>query len=270
VSYLASVLADQPAAYWRLGAQAAGLDGLVLDSSSHNHHGSLVSAPALVDGLVGDGDQARDFDGIDDYITIPGSRLALSASGRREMTVECWVKTAVTPAEERFFLSKPKTAFSAYALSLHPAAPGRPLLRFGLAPDTVTQITGPTSITNGAAHHLVGVRTTLSASLYVDGVLVGTTSAPEAGIEDTDSFDLRLALHGFEFSADGGAYSGVLDEVAIYFRALSAERVAAHYWQVTPPVGGFGALIRCSKCGELYVEDPRYPHFCEPKNRSRR
>ena len=84
-SYSASVLADSPRAYWRLG-EASGTTAA--DASGNNRTGSYLNTPSLgaPGALTGDSNTAVSFNGVDEYVNVP----YLAALNPTAFTVEAW------------------------------------------------------------------------------------------------------------------------------------------------------------------------------------
>ena len=76
---------------------------------------------------------------------------------------------------------------------------------------------------DGQWHHVVGIHEAPAIELYVDGVRVDVTNVG-THIHDT------TALLFFGRSSSGAEpYSGAIDEVAVYRRALTESEVVAHF-----------------------------------------
>ena len=87
-------------------------------------------------------------------------------------------------------------------------------------------ITGTTSITDSVFHHLVGVRDNVAAEirLYVDGVEEASAAATYTG-----DFANPLEMNMGVYNVNQYRMDGILDEVAIYSRALTEAEILAHY-----------------------------------------
>ncbi|MEK6794437.1 MAG: LamG domain-containing protein [Spirochaetota bacterium] len=85
--------------------------------------------------------------------------------------------------------------------------------------------TGPrgAKVLDGAWHHIVVTATKLSVSLYIDGALSGGTA--------TGSWESSPSKMPFLIGARSGVanFNGLLDEVRLYSRALTADEVKARY-----------------------------------------
>ncbi len=90
------------------------------------------------------------------------------------------------------------------------------------------------SATLNAWHHVALVSSSSTATLYIDGVPKG--SSPRSAIGSTGN-PFRM---GYTTNYGGAAFHGLIDEVEILNRALSAEEIAAIY--------GAGGAGKCKPC----------------------
>ena len=99
-----------------------------------------------------------------------------------------------------------------------------------------SSVTSTRLLDDRAFHHMAVVRRGPTLELYVDGVLNDSrTSATVLAVENTESLEAgRTVCDG----VGGNYFNGILDEIAIYNRALSASEVLSIY-----RAAGFG------KCG---------------------
>jgi hypothetical protein len=78
-----------------------------------------------------------------------------------------------------------------------------------------------TSPVNSSWHHVVAIRDNTSMKLYIDGVLIGTTSSP---VVDFGSW----LFHNYTLGYGGGVFwKGSLDDVRFYKRVLSLSEIIA-------------------------------------------
>ena len=86
--------------------------------------------------------------------------------------------------------------------------------------------------TPGSWHHLVAMRRDNQLEIYLNGSAVDTALAPSLAAEPLDA---TIAIGAFLRSESSGSYAGqmyfkgMVDELAVYPRALSAEEVSEHY-----------------------------------------
>lgn len=214
--YARLVASDGPGAYWRLGETAG---DSARDASGNGADG--VYTGEVVRGqpgaLAGDEDGAVRLTG--GYVSVPdGSAVSLTGP----CTVEAWVK--VTTAAQQGIVEKyDAPAYNGYVL--------RTVTGNKLFAQTLTgsqplppSVTGPTTVLPGLWHHVASVFDGRTLTVYLDGekqATVASTAAPTDG-----GGTLKLGARGDDA---GVRLSGWLDEVAIYPRALDADRLKAHY-----------------------------------------
>jgi len=225
-------------AYWRLG-EASGTTA-VDETGSHN--GTYVGSPTLgVPGaLVGDTDTAVDFDGVDDYISVPYSAALAVTSA---YTIEFWANLDTLVR-------------SGYPPLVFRGSGG------GGTNDIEIYIAGQTKATvvhnrnNGGTMgwryyeraswigetlHVVLTWDGTDLTFYVNGAVVITSAGGSSTlVSPLDTNRPWQIAGGTSPTASPYYVDGRLDEVAIYDTALSATRVAAHYdvGTTVPPVTG--------------------------------
>jgi hypothetical protein len=220
-TYPLTILADQPAAYWRLG-EASG--NAALDASGHSVNGPYAGGVTLGAGgaLSTDADKAIALDGTSGYVDL-GDPLALQPAS--SISVEAWVKTSASGVGEQHIVRK---RWYGYSLNIDTGSGLPRFWVYGGPNGSQPQITatGSTRVNNGSWHHLVGTYDGTIVRLFVDGALVGSSAAPQPG-------GLAYQAGGVAIGRDGdnaGSYfQGSLDEVAIYAQALPNASVQAHY-----------------------------------------
>lgn len=85
-----------------------------------------------------------------------------------------------------------------------------------------------TTVNDGAWHHVALVRSGLSASIYVDAVMVGNvTMSSVVDVDNTTPFQMGRSI--CECCDRTQPFDGNLDEVAIFNRALSATEISEIY-----------------------------------------
>lgn len=107
-----------------------------------------------------------------------------------------------------------------YDIILHKDGQLRACVR---GPGRIDTGTRGTKVLDGAWHHVVMTATKLSVTLYIDGSMSGGTAAGSWESSPTDKPFLIGARSGV------GNFSGLLDEVRLYSRALSADEVKARH-----------------------------------------
>ena len=205
--YAATVLADAPAAYWRLGETA----GTVAVAAAGTLNGSYLGNPLLgrPGALRGDPNLAVSLNGTSSYIAVPD---AAKLDTGDVVTLELWVKRAKIGTSQGL-LSKGTGAYQLYMTALNEVALHK--AGNGAIARSSVRLTDTT-----AFHHIAVTKNAAATRIYLDGV-DRTSAATNRTLVNTAT--------GLAIGTGAGPFSGVVDEVAIYPRALSAAAVQQHY-----------------------------------------
>lgn len=221
--YARLVLEDGPSAYWRLNETS--VPGTAQDVTTF-HPGTYFGAasPSQPGAITGDTDPAVDFFvGGNGYIEVPHS-AALNRTNA--FTVEGWAKPSGSTGRQSIVASRTSTRSSGYELLANGT---QWQFRTGASSDATVEVwsnlNGGT-VVPGAWHHVVGTYDGTTKSLYVNGQLVGTQTAP---VFATLGTPLRVGADQTYNATPGDYFLGTLDEVAVYWRALTPAQVADHY-----------------------------------------
>jgi hypothetical protein len=203
--------------YWPLNE---GAGSVTLDASGHGHTGTLVNGPQWTNG------PALDFDGIDDHVDVgsldvPGSALTLAAWIYPEDLANCVANdcriiskaTGTAEADHTFMLSTIQSGTDTR-------------LRFRLETDgvTTTLIASSGNLPEDTWVHVAAVYDGSVMLLYFDGIQVGSTG--KTGSLTTNAA-VPVWIGGNPPNATERPWDGVIDEVRIYDRALSATEIKA-------------------------------------------
>ena len=249
--YMQEILADRPAAYWRFeGTQR---DKKVTDTANRISgvgYGSLQSA----DGVPGIGGKSLRFDGSSSFIQVPDQNRFHSES----MTVEFWFRSRqpFVQGSHIVFLSKGgRPGDELGRRRLLQRQRGRPadaeegreepgywaiLGSSDVSDVDQGRVLGLTSLgdegghrlftseasqlNDGEWHHVVLSRSEGGEKrLYVDGELSASANDRGQPVANHEPIYIGAA------NSDSSWFAGDLDEVAIYTKAITPERVAAHY-----------------------------------------
>lgn len=215
---------EDTVAYWKLDETT----GTTYEDSISGNDGEGTGDPTPVAGTV---NGAQEFDGTND-INVPADR-SFGWYQNESFSIEYWMKkTGIPPANNEVIIGRRDAA-------------GQPSWWVGL--DTVTgfahfrladkdtksdEKVGTTNLGDGQWHHVVAVMDGVAAELrlYVDGQedLPAVATAFTAGF---DSETARINMGWLENTGTihGFRYTGALDEVAIYDRALLPTEIETHY-----------------------------------------
>jgi len=188
------------------------------DFSGNGNTGTLTNMDANTDWVDGRVGKALDFDGSNDYVSIPASSNN-NFSG--QFTISLWVKT--TDSGNKLILDKRGAGWSTgdFGINLGNLATG--VVSFNFNNGSTQYLNSATSIIDGQWHHVVVNRNGSSLlTIYIDGVAKAINSS---GTSFSNNDPIILGRSG-----DGGGYmDGSLDEVRIYNTALSAIEIQNLY-----------------------------------------
>ncbi len=180
--------------------------GTVLsDLSGNGNTGTLMNGPVWT--LGGE----LSFDGIDDYVDLGSRDLGLS----NDLSVAMWVYVASDTGSRQAILQK-GTYITPFRIRYDRGA-----FRVGVRSDGVTYLNSNADVVIGEWVHLVVTYTDGALSIYVDGELDATAVATGSLGGDDDAFTLGSTPTGADW------FSGSIDDLLVFGRAVSAEEVAS-------------------------------------------
>ncbi len=217
--YFATVMADEPLAYWRLG-EANG--PTVVDASGNGHNGTADAGVQFNrQGLIaGGGDGALN--------TVGNSRVTVSAfekfpPGSTGFTTEYWIKLNAPPTGFNNIVGDGESSGDFYMMNyLTGSGQIRPHFSFANTPVSIDSVT---QLAVGQTYHVVTTWdiNTGTTNIYINGQL-DITGSTSTNVPDNTNNVMYLGKDNRE---PGGDFD--LDEVAFYARALSAAEVAEHF-----------------------------------------
>ena len=198
--------------WWRLDGDATDALGI--------NQGTLGGAYAFVSGKVN----------LSWQVTNGSIRVPDSASLRpaNAITVEGWVKNSGSPGSFRYLFGKNyDSCSSSYGLYtggsgslIFYVRPNASCFGYALSPAAVTA-----QIWDGQYHHVAGTYDGIKVRLFVDGVEQGTGTSATGPIlyqSTTDNGDVFMGNQG---SIGGTTFSGNIDEMTLYGRALTLTEI---------------------------------------------
>ena len=179
------------------------------DVSGNGYDGTIASGVGWTTGWV---DGALALGGADPSVTIGAAPLADNLSA---VTMAVWIRGA--PATDWHSIVDKRDAHTdGFDLYLEPGS--RAFLRINNS-----TLTGTTVVADDTWHHVVGTFDGSRLTLYVDGVEDGTAVIGANSLSTTHTLRFGTGRQG------GFFYDGLLDEVRIWNRGLSAAEVAEVY-----------------------------------------
>ena len=220
-------------AYWELEESG----GPYLDSYGDHDGAHTGTAPTQTTGKIGNG---QDFDGATG-IDVP-SHADFDWGASDSFSIEFWAQPDVDACEIRSRVVVGRDDWTGIQWWVGCAAvSGAATFQLDDS-DTVRKVVKGVNITDGAWHHIVAVRdgTNNFIHLYVDNVLNSVATNTYTG-DFTAAADANINIGWFNHRIDLPSihrFRGVIDEVAIYDRALTSNEVAFHF------KGGKGGVAR--------------------------
>ncbi len=191
--------------------------GLVTSEAGGGTTATLSGFPsATAPWVTGRSDRAIEFDGIDDEVAIDGFTGVLGTGAR---TCAAWVKTTAT-TNGPLVAWGPNTSGAKWIFLLDLS--GRPRVEI-----TGGYTVGSTSVNDGQWHHVActfvndGTPNATDVKLYVDGVLQAVSDSSAQALNTGASGNAKIGA-----DLQNRHFSGTLDDVRIYRRALSANEIA--------------------------------------------
>jgi gliding motility-associated-like protein len=223
-------------------------DGSAADASGNGNNGNLFNGVQLTSDRQGRPNSAYYFDGVDDYIQIPGGNNlnpsgALSiafffnpAHGGQQTLLGKISNSDGTGAQFQFgmdFASAPGALFGVF-----PAGNG-----CSIAPTNAAVLNTDSSITRNIWYCLVGTFENGVQKIYLNGVLIKSTTLTWNGLNQCPNADIQL---GRWWSGDLQSFQGKIDELRIYDRVITQDEI--------------NALCNCSLPADFtYAQDPCTP-----------
>jgi len=190
-------------------------------SQSHNN-GIIYGNTAETIGYRG---AAKYFDGNADYITVPDND---SLDPFEEITVELWYMTGVTQTDKWMFNKVPGSGNMGYRLGISSANVG---WQVAGASAWSYHLYDPSPAPLNAWTHVAATYEGNTMLLYVNGVKVSSLSRPEYGI-----YPSSIPLYLGTWAPGNAFYTGCLDEIRFYNKALTADEILLSYQGKAKPV----------------------------------
>ncbi len=191
--------------------------GIVVKDSSGNRNDGTIHGATWVDGKFG---KALSFDGVDDYVDC-GNDASLNPSD--EITIEIWVKIPVLPSNQKAIVAKvgPPLSHDQYHFALD--SDGR--IFWTTNERDMWTISNSAISINQWTHVVVTAISGSNRKIYIDGQL-------DKNHDTTYAFDSTTNTAKIGYSDRWGSksyFNGIIDEIRIYNRVLTADEIKTHY-----------------------------------------
>jgi hypothetical protein len=194
------------------------------DISGFQNNGTLTNGPTYSTSGAG----SIIFDGVDDYVSTPYT----AAIGIGEFSYNIWIKFTVSQIGALIVKRLDAPTYQQFSLYIAGDSSGNTSgtkIAFGDVQSTELLRAGVTtpSFNDGKWHHLVATRTSTSTLLYIDGILLVTTTSSAINLASTSK--VFIARSGNDQTVGGIPFNGSIANVLLYNRALTAAEVLQNY-----------------------------------------
>ena len=199
-------------------------DGNVEDIIGGNH-----GAPPFADFVDGMVQQGLGLDGIDDHVLVPDNTGDLNITG--DVTVDLWAKRTVFDESFHEMISKSGVGEQGNSGDVFDMwfRPGNVVAAGALNTNGEYDIIVGPVVEDSDFHHYAYVRSGNRHMLFMDGQEV---ASGELTAQVADTSGVPMTIGAFRWFDDSGfccRFGGVIDEVEVFNRALSADEIRAIY-----------------------------------------
>lgn len=202
-----------PVMYWKLdeasGAAATPADDFV-GTNDGTHAGTPTPSLDRPAAITFANAQSLSFDGVDDQVTR--ATVTGITAGNTAHTIAMWIKVSALPANRAWIAQLGNEGTGSHHWLINSAG----VTQFGVWGGAGQK--APVIPVDGVWRHLATTFNGTNLSAYVDGVEVGTPVAATFNLQGVP-FSIAQAHNGENF------FNGLLDDVRLYSRALTAAEV---------------------------------------------
>ncbi|WP_089719454.1 DUF4347 domain-containing protein [Candidatus Entotheonella palauensis] len=183
---------------------------VAVDSSGNHHDGTHQNSPSYTMGRVGS--HALDVNGNNDHILVADDPALNFGTG--DFSVAVWFNSTQIPSGLARIIGKSGGGFGWVIFTDNFGD-----VNFFVSGTTGSRTLSLSGMLDGAWHHVVGVRSGANLSFYIDGLpFFNSSGSPFGNVNDPDPFLIGV-------SSVSGDFDGLIDDVRLYNRALSASDV---------------------------------------------
>jgi len=206
-------------------------------------NGTNADSVTFGPGAVGaGGDQSAVYDGVAGTKTTVPFQSALNPASASPFTIEFWANPAASDNDDAPVSNRVASGNrSGWVFFQRQADTGWNFRMYnGNGSGLGWDLTGGTSNLN-QWNHVVATWNGSAAQLFVNGALADSSNDPSAtGVYNASSAaNLIVAM-----SDTGSPYTGSVDEVAFYDKALTPAQILSHFTTATATPGEYSALVR--------------------------
>ena len=203
-----------PVGYWKFDE---GAGTTATDASGNGNTGTLLNGPTYSTDRPAPisfiNPNSLSFDGADDYVQVANE----ANFDLNQLSVAIWIKVNAFDKQYQAIITKGDSAWRLHRNN------NTNNLAFGTSGLTTGDgdLQGTVNVNDGQWHHVAAVYDGTKKYLYIDGAL--NVSTPATGTINQNNSPVLI---GENAEATGRQWNGLLDDVRVYNRALSAAEVA--------------------------------------------
>ena len=192
------------------------------DATGHGNTAALHGAPICVSGnKYGN---ALSFDGVDDYLST-----SVLQTNPNVFTLSLWFKTTSTTGGKLIGLGDAQTGTSGH-YDRHLYMDNAGIIYFGCYNGSVQTISAALACNDNAWHYAAAALSNAGMMLYVDGVLAASNTNVTSGENYSGYWRMGFDnLTGWTNVPSSNYFSGQLDDIRVYDKAISASDIASLY-----------------------------------------
>lgn len=187
--------------------------------------GTLQNNPSWSTGIEGGG---LTFDGVNQYMDFPDDQNYYDWPVGKSFSFEIWCQSFETLNELQVIIGRETAGSTHWWIGTHSSTGNAAFFLYD-ASQNGGGLLGKTTINDDEWHHIVAVRDAATGHniLYVDGSLeADSVFTYSTGFTSASNVQVANFLQG---GSHNYFFNGILDEIAIYDRALSESEVREHY-----------------------------------------
>lgn len=218
-----STVDDDCVLYLNFDENSGQTENAVYDSSGENNHGTMENFENNENSgwVVGHRGSALLFNGDNNFVDCDNDSSLNFGAG--DFSVEARIKPIVSTTQ---MIASKYNADTDVGWYLEIEPDGDLFMEIVDGVDWV-DVYAADKLLNNVWYHVVYTRSATTGTLYVDGVFSNSEDVSAVGDIDTTENDLYIGK--WSWDAAPGYYEGIIDEVRLYDRELTAAEVLAHY-----------------------------------------
>jgi len=199
-------------------------NGNANDASGSGNNGTVNGAILTTD-RKGNANMAYSFDGVSNYISIPDNNSL--DFGLNDFSISIWLKYPSQvggTSDYASILQKWISSTNSDGMSIFIDSPALGIFLFRVdGPNPL--VSSSSGLDNNTFRHFVCIRQSNTLKVYINGVLDNSLAVPAIDISGT----MPVILGAHALDTTGQNYQGIMDDLRIYNRALTASEIQSLY-----------------------------------------